>query len=328
MQVIIFLFATLWNATATAQVNAQVNAEVGAQVKPNNNSSVVTPKIEPFETLNIKGFNGQITVEVGGTETSLTATVPNGKENLLQIANKNGSLTVSYNEPYSEDKDWEASGKVVLLLKTPSLKALKNSTNSQVTISGLRGDRFDYTEKGNAGVKLSGEVRFFKLNLSGNGNIDAADLTTKFTDMKVNGNGNITMNSIGYALDRKGNGSITNVNKDAVMGAGDGVRKIDKAAVVATEINKNITFTIKNNSLLPRMLTMVSYRPDETGNGTTGFMLAPAGKKTYTFPVGTRIFLADRKQVDTVMSGVSIRDREPFLVLKATDEGQVFNANK
>ena len=320
MQVSILLLATLLSVATTAQVTPQATAQ--------NTISIVKPSIEAFETLNIEGFNGQITVEVGGTTTSLTATVPNGKQNLFQATNKNGDLSISYNEPYTEGKDWESSGKVVVVIKTPSLKALKNSTNSQVTISGLNGDRFDLTEKGNSSVVLGGEVRFFKLNLSGNGNIDAAGLATKFTEMKVSGNGNITMNSLGYMLDKTGNSRIRNVNKNAAMGANDGVENSNKEAVLKPKASKNVRFSIKNNSLLPRSFTLISYRPDEQGNGTTGFMLAPSGSKSYAFPVGTRLFLADQKQVDIVMSGASIRNGEPFLVVKATDQGQVFDANK
>ena len=86
-----------------------------------------------------------------------------------------------------------------------------------------------------------------------------------------------------------------------------------------------VSFKLKNNSLLPTKITMISYRPDETGNGTTGFFVGPYGTKTYQFPEGTKIYLANSDQVNTVMSGAKISDQQPFLVVKKEDEGKSFN---
>lgn len=85
-----------------------------------------------------------------------------------------------------------------------------------------------------------------------------------------------------------------------------------------------ISFKLKNNSLLPTKITMISYRPDETGNGTNGFMMAPYGTKSFRFPEGSRIYLANNNQVNTVMSGASITDQPPFLLVNASSEGKVF----
>jgi hypothetical protein len=90
---------------------------------------------------------------------------------------------------------------------------------------------------------------------------------------------------------------------------------------------KLIAFTLKNNSLLPAKLTVISYRPDETGNGTNGFLLWPYGTKTLKFPVGSKIYLASSGQVNTVMSGAKISDQPPFLTVKKEDADKVFKIN-
>ena len=54
-----------------------------------------------------------------------------------------------------------------------------------------------------------------------------------------------------------------------------------------------VSIKLKNNSLLPTKITMITYRPDEIGNGTTGFIMGPYGTKTYLFPIGTKIYLAN-----------------------------------
>ena len=42
-------------------------------------------------------------------------------------------------------------------------------------------------------------------------------------------------------------------------------------------------------------------------------------------PEGTKIYLANSEQVNTVMSGAKISDQPPFLVVKKEDEGKSFN---
>lgn len=99
-----------------------------------------------------------------------------------------------------------------------------------------------------------------------------------------------------------------------------------KAQTNTTEksVQKNIAFKLKNSSLLPAKVTLISYRPDENGNGTTGFMMGSYGTKLFRFPVGTKLYLANSKQKNTVMSGASITDQPAFLTVKAGDEGKVF----
>jgi hypothetical protein len=89
----------------------------------------------------------------------------------------------------------------------------------------------------------------------------------------------------------------------------------------------DITFKLRNNSLFPAKVSVISYRPDEKGNGTTAFVVMPYGTKTYKFPIGTKIYLANQKQVNTVMSGTKISDQSPFLTVKKEDNNKTFNIN-
>lgn len=77
--------------------------------------------------------------------------------------------------------------------------------------------------------------------------------------------------------------------------------------------------------MLPSKVTVISYRPGETGNGTNGFLLLPYASKSFRFPIGTKVYLAGSQQVNTVMSGASISGQPPFLLVKQEDEGQSFN---
>lgn len=79
--------------------------------------------------------------------------------------------------------------------------------------------------------------------------------------------------------------------------------------------------------MLPTRLSVISYRPDEKGNGTNVFVMIPYGTRAYRFPVGTKIYLASVEQVNTVMSGARIADQPPFLLLKKEDNNRTFNIN-
>ena len=88
---------------------------------------------------------------------------------------------------------------------------------------------------------------------------------------------------------------------------------------------RKVTVKLRNPSLLPRKITLISYEPGEIGNSTNGFMLRPKGTTSFRFPVGTKLYIADSEQVDVVMSGKRIDSGKPFLTVKAEDAGQAFD---
>ena len=45
-----------------------------------------------------------------------------------------------------------------------------------------------------------------------------------------------------------------------------------------------VSFSIKSSSLIPKKVTLISYRPYEMGNGTSGFMMGSFGTKSFSFP--------------------------------------------
>lgn len=88
---------------------------------------------------------------------------------------------------------------------------------------------------------------------------------------------------------------------------------------------QKVTITFKNNSVLPRKYTFVTYwTKDRSNNATEGVVLAPYATKTITDVVGTELFLANDKQINRVMSGKKIEDKA-FWVFKSEDNGKVIN---
>ena len=86
-----------------------------------------------------------------------------------------------------------------------------------------------------------------------------------------------------------------------------------------------VGFRLRNNSLLPKKVALISYEPGQDGNSTNIFMMGPYASSTRLFPIGTKIYLADNQQVDVVMSGKRIDNGKPFLTVKKEDAGQTFN---
>lgn len=96
-------------------------------------------------------------------------------------------------------------------------------------------------------------------------------------------------------------------------------------AAVVPVTKKNVTIRLRNPSLLPQKVALISYEPGETGNGTTIFMMGPKGIRSFRFPVGTKLYTADSEQVDVVMSGKRIDNGKPLLTVKAEDAGKAFD---
>jgi hypothetical protein len=85
-----------------------------------------------------------------------------------------------------------------------------------------------------------------------------------------------------------------------------------------------VMIRFKNHSWLPKKCTIISYAPGGTGNDTVSYWLLPGSTKELRFKVGTRLYLANQKQVDSVMSGNSIDKGNPFLTVKEEYQNQTF----
>jgi hypothetical protein len=90
---------------------------------------------------------------------------------------------------------------------------------------------------------------------------------------------------------------------------------------------ETVTVTFKNNSLLPRKYTFVTYAPGSDENGTYGDMMAPGGTKEFKVVAGTTFYLADNQQKDIVMSGKKLSGK-PFYTAVMKDNGKTINLRK
>ncbi|WP_439505388.1 hypothetical protein [Sediminibacterium sp.] len=94
-----------------------------------------------------------------------------------------------------------------------------------------------------------------------------------------------------------------------------------------TAENKLINFYLKNAAILPKKVTLISYSPGVSGNATYGYFLVPGFKKSVSYTVGTKLYLANSKQIGVVMSGKRIDTDKPFLVVSASDANKTIKIN-
>ena len=85
-----------------------------------------------------------------------------------------------------------------------------------------------------------------------------------------------------------------------------------------------VVVSFKNTSLLPKKFSIITYAPSETGNNAVSNYFIPGIAQSFTLEEGTKVYLASRKQVSTVMSGQRIDNEKPFLVVKKSDNGKTF----
>ena len=88
--------------------------------------------------------------------------------------------------------------------------------------------------------------------------------------------------------------------------------------------NEFVRLYLKNNSLKPKKVALISYTPGVQGNATQIFVLMPLSRRKFEFKTGTKLYLANNKQVDIVMSGRRLLDQPEFLLVKESDAGKSF----
>lgn len=89
---------------------------------------------------------------------------------------------------------------------------------------------------------------------------------------------------------------------------------------------KDSTISFKNDYQDTYHLSLIIYTPDGK-NQTRVSDLNPNQTKTYSFPVGTEIYIADYKQEAFAMKGNDIKktDAKPYIIIKPTDDNKVIN---
>ena len=306
--------------SATAQSTySKYNGEKWEQIGGSGKLVQLNTPVSAFSNLEISHMNVQVVVESSTQEYALEVSIDDNLKDFFRYKVEGATLQLSMDLSGGKYKRWLSSNNTVVTVKVPFLQSVSNKGNTSIQVKEMKQASFRLVSEGNAEIKLNGVVNDFYLQSTGNSDIDAGKLITHTTILNSTGNAEIRVNAKELIeKDVKGNVEINNVFNHPA----------ENAAVEQEAAVEYVSFKLKNNSLLPSKVTVISYRPDEQGNGTTAFVLIPYGTRTYRFPVGTKIYLASQKQVNTVMSGAGISDQPPFLIVKKSDHKKTFNIHQ
>lgn len=81
---------------------------------------------------------------------------------------------------------------------------------------------------------------------------------------------------------------------------------------------------LKNNTFLPKKVTVISYGPFQSGQTTEVITLLPGQKIRRKYLLGTKLYLADKEQVEAVKSGERLDEQEPFLLVRVRDKDTIY----
>ncbi len=296
------------------------NGKTWEQIAGNGRILKLYPPVAPFTKIELENFSAVVLVETGAEEPSLNIAIDDNLKGFFKWKQVGNTLKLSMDLGGGKFDRWLSSNNIKVTIKAPLIESLVNKGNGELEMNLQNQPAFSLITYGNPKIKMKGVIQDFDLQSYGNADIKASNLIAEKLTLRINGNSDIELNAKEvFEKSVSGNSEITNVfyhtKKDLQS---DGVLNNE------TITPEFISFRIKNNSLLPAKVTLISYRPDENGNGTRGFLLIALASKRFSFPIGTKIYLANSDQVNTVMSGEKLTDQEPFLVVKKTDADKSF----
>jgi|GEM_PF-890859 len=308
-------------AIAFTQGNySQWNGKTWEQLDGNGKMVQLNPAITSFSIIEVDNINIKVNVEPTSKKYALGVSVDGNLKDFFRLKQVGDTLQLTMDYSGGKYPRWLSSSHILLNVSAPSLEVLVNKGNSKTEVNLQNQPSFKIVADGNPDITLTGKVKTLDLQLTGNAAVKAGKLFAEKINLSAKGNSEIEVNAkeVGEKS-MEGNNDISNLFYTPQKKVASEENSNDKQVLSFSR------FRIKNNSLLPAKVSLIFYRPDEKGNGTMLFTLTPLGRKSFKFPVGTKIYLANSEQVNTVMSGVKITNQTPFLIVKREDDGKSFN---
>jgi hypothetical protein len=285
------------------------------QLEGNGRIVKMYPPVEAFKTVLLENLNVTVKVKTGSEQYALAVEIDDNLKEYFKWRLEKGVLKIWLDWNDGKSNKWLSSSNISVSINAPALESLISKSNCNLEMDIPNQPSFSLVTYGNPDIRMSGKLSDFVLQTYGNAAINASSLLTEKITLSADGNADIEVNAK-ELLEKSvnGNNDIRNVyGKSGIVKQETSIEKIEL-----------VSFKLKNNSLLPAKVTLISYRPDVKGNGTAGFVLMSLCSKNLSFPAGTKLYLANSEQVNTVMGGNSIESQVPFLEVKQEDAGKVF----
>ena len=273
----------------------------------------------PFEILEINNVHGKVKLQTGVKDVAMDISIDDNLENFFKWSQSENTLKLSFDLSGGKYPRWISRTNAILTIRVPFIAKLVNKGNSDLEISLSDQSMFNLITDGNPDIIITGKVKEMVLQSTGNAEIKAGNLAAEKIMLTTNGNADIEVKTACLVeKEIRGNNDIVNLYDEPGIDSKTN-RKLQNDSGVPL-----VSFRLKNLHALPVKFTLVSYNPYSEGNGTVSFMLIGLGTKKFRFPAGTRIYMATSEQVNTVMSGATIINQEPFLEVKNEDAGKTF----
>ncbi len=198
-------------AAAILLLSISVSAQKGP-LKGSGNIITKTFNYTSFDKVELNNLDGNVTITVGKPFT-ISINIDDNLENLLQVKESNGILSVSLagnknNKMYIENTN------IKVTITMPEISVLEQNGNNSVWVNGIVGRYFKLNSMGNGDINIKGVIDEMDMIKSGNGNVDSKGLLAKKVKLDKTGNGNIEMNTdTNFELSKMGNGDIINYGK-------------------------------------------------------------------------------------------------------------------
>jgi len=108
---------------------------------------------------------------------------------LIEIDASGGTLVIGNKESYSSHVG------VKVAIVTPSLDAFELNGSGDVTINGLKGEKFSAKIRGSGDLTADGSVDSVDASIAGSGDLKLVDLKAKKVDVSIAGSGGATVSA-------------------------------------------------------------------------------------------------------------------------------------
>lgn len=292
--------------------SAQSHGDI-REVRGNGKIVNNTISVPAFNAIEIEHFPANVAIEISDKTPSLEISIDENLLPKLSVKSEDNVLKLQLIDPNNRDF-WISKAAINVKISTKNLKSLRNGSNGNVTVAGIKGSAFDLINDANGNITLQGNSGTFSLISRANGNVNAEKFEIKTAYVVADANATIRLNTQKIQAATQAFAKIENVN-DAQTQT---VSKVKSSTLQRPQL---ITLNFVNTNTSSQQFTLISYAPGESGNETNGFSLAPNEKKEKQYVVGTKVYLADKQQIDLVMGGKMLQGK-PLLTVQASDEGR------
>lgn len=207
------LFALIWLLSLSVQAQDSKYSS-SQEVRGSGRIERETKMVAPFTEIQTQQFPTNITVEIGGNESSVAVSLDDNLRPYLRIDQQNGILKLSFAEP-SGKPFWISKSTISVTIRTPQLIGFRHGSNSDVLIQGLSGEWFDLVNEANGTVRLRGKVTTFNVVSAANGDVRADELLTQTANVVSRANATFRVNAQTIKEINSGQGQVINVAKRA-----------------------------------------------------------------------------------------------------------------